>query len=712
LVLRQQEANRILRNLEVQTNNKMSDCDFDCASATESSSHNDDDQLLPFALVDEPRPTRKQDDDDDDDENAAVPSRAAAAPPTAGRPSSFAFGKVLHDPQQQHGPSKKSSSCSSLFFNGQASSQLSSCSSSLPPQMVTSSILSSPTTVNDGGGETSSSHHHHSSSSHFGNSASSILLRSSSLSSVNDNRFSSHYLDAAASLLLPHHHNHNGGSSDADSNITNFMHAQSDMAFSHLLSQAESSSSSNPNMAAPIAAHHHHTAAVRPFSGGASTTAAYLPPLLEEASYNAAATSTSGSSVLSSSYFTLPDAYSFHPEPSLQQEQQAQQRGCMTTNDATLDHKNIQNQQCGGGNWLSRNLLSLSPDVVAPSDPLSTLQQQQQAQQQLEQTIVPEASDASILREHKRHQYRLRQQQQQSSQEGNTCSRGNAAAAGGGPSQRGLASLAGATARMTGELSFEVSIDLVVPNCTVADVMDIVGNPDMLHLWCDAVSSLIITSISEGAQDAPSRRRRIHSATTTAFTEQGDNDAPQRPQQKDSYREYHGEWIEATTSQLMTPVNALSCIYSTSRMLRTAMGFPTYGKITMFVERHRGHVGLTMGPLPGGYEILHRINVETVTGVDRRIRMTDQVRLQTNNLDSASPCAIAAANATFCGLFSVFERCFLPTPEDYMDQVLNSMARLRFLVENGEETDCIMSHFHHPLQENGGNAMTAPLLTA
>jgi hypothetical protein len=683
----------------------MSDREFDCATATESSSHDDD--QLPFALTEE-RPAKIE-----EYYNAAVPSRAADAGAASG------FGKeVVHDSSQQHGlmlstthstPSKKpSSSCSGMLFlnHGQGASQLSACSSSSsssrgPPQMVTSSILSSPSTTVD----SSTSCHHlcqSSSSSHiFGNTTSSSILLPLSSSSpsvvVEDDEsccFSSHYLDAAASLLLPHN---NGGSIlarasfstttssaaqvDADntnisssSSSSGLMHARShDVSFSQLLlhqqaaaSWSSSPSSSNPNVT---------DKAARPFSGGASTIsmAHHLPPLLEEASYIEAVTTSSCSRdvLSSSSYFTLPDAHSssYHHESATSLQQHEQQR---------QQHQNDAQEE------------------------------------QLQQTIVPEASDASILREHKRHQYRLRQHR-------NTFC--GVAATGGGPCRgRALASLAGATARMTGDLSFDVSIDLVVPNCTVADVVDIVGNPDMLHLWCDAVSSLVITSMSEGAQDAgANRRRRINVRSDTTMTpvvEPVGNDARHPRQEQELHREYHGEWIEATTAQLILPVNnSLSCIYSTSRMLLTAMGFPTYGKITMFVERHRGHVGLTMGPLPGGYEVLHCIQVETISGVDRRIRMTDHVRLQTIDFDSARTGAShSEANVNFCGLFSVFERCFLPTPEDYMDQVLNSMARLRFLVENGEqETDRTMSHFHRlhgePLiQENGDNAMTAPLL--
>ena len=209
--------------------------------------------------------------------------------------------------------------------------------------------------------------------------------------------------------------------------------------------------------------------------------------------------------------------------------------------------------------------------------------------------------------------------------------------------ERRLASLAGATASLTGDSAFRVSVDLVA---TVGDVMEVIGNPDFLRLWCDPVTAILVTKSSEGAQ-----------------TEQNRRDPPNR--------EYDGAWVEATTPQLISPNNT-SCVYRTTRTLSAAMGFPTYGKITMFVERTRGQVGLTIGPFVGGIEVSHKIKVEDVGG--QKVRLIDQVRLQRD----------AGEEPVFCGIFDALEKCFLPTVDDYMDQVLSSMARLRFLVENGE----------------------------
>lgn len=56
-----------------------------------------------------------------------------------------------------------------------------------------------------------------------------------------------------------------------------------------------------------------------------------------------------------------------------------------------------------------------------------------------------------------------------------------------------------------GENVFEVTMQ-VDPPCTVRDVLDVVGNPDLLRLWCAPIRALVITKSSEGARSATNRR--------------------------------------------------------------------------------------------------------------------------------------------------------------------------------------------------------------
>ncbi len=52
--------------------------------------------------------------------------------------------------------------------------------------------------------------------------------------------------------------------------------------------------------------------------------------------------------------------------------------------------------------------------------------------------------------------------------------------------------------------TFEVSMSIYL-DCSMQDVMDIVGNPDLLRHWCEPVRTLVVTRSSEGARSAANR---------------------------------------------------------------------------------------------------------------------------------------------------------------------------------------------------------------
>jgi hypothetical protein len=52
--------------------------------------------------------------------------------------------------------------------------------------------------------------------------------------------------------------------------------------------------------------------------------------------------------------------------------------------------------------------------------------------------------------------------------------------------------------------TFEVSL-CVYSDSTVQDVMDVIGNPDLLRFWCESVRTLVITRSSEGSRNAANR---------------------------------------------------------------------------------------------------------------------------------------------------------------------------------------------------------------
>ena len=285
--------------------------------------------------------------------------------------------------------------------------------------------------------------------------------------------------------------------------------------------------------------------------------------------------------------------------------------------------------------------------------------------------------------------------------------------------ERGLAELVGASVHIISKDTFTVSIDVHATVATARNagtdgvvvdplnstmmnrtdtlqqqqrqqiemkenILDIIGNPDLLRLWYDAIpctsqqqQSLIIISSSEGARNA------IH-----------------RTQEQNATREYEGEWIEAICPKgfVVPPASqsksaqASSSSTSSTRLLSSIgrifinigasvagiIGCPSNsGTVSMFVERSIGQVSITLNSFPGNIQVCHRIKVMAIANGGGKIRIEDTVRLRYNDERLSSDSIFSCCDAIW--------ECFLPSLDDYVDQVLSSMARLRFLIENGEE---------------------------
>jgi hypothetical protein len=222
----------------------------------------------------------------------------------------------------------------------------------------------------------------------------------------------------------------------------------------------------------------------------------------------------------------------------------------------------------------------------------------------------------------------------------------------------------GVRARQLDTTSFEVSVDLA-SFCAVKDVIRIVGNPSLLCLWCESIQSLVITSSSEGVRDTVNQ----HRPSANGFSERA---------------EYEGEWIEAAATELRSPPSMSGCVYRTRKALWNSVGFPSYGKISMFVERQRGRVGLTVGPFAGDVMVSHTITALEDPG-QNKLTIVDRVTLARDT----------SSSELLCGLLECLESCFLPSLKGYMDQVVSSMTRLRVLVESGERR-----HYEDPRESS------------
>ncbi len=219
------------------------------------------------------------------------------------------------------------------------------------------------------------------------------------------------------------------------------------------------------------------------------------------------------------------------------------------------------------------------------------------------------------------------------------------------PSEAALArARTGVRSFLGNDQSFEVSTEVSGP-CSVQSVMNVIGNPELLRVWCDPIHNLVVTSTSDGSGGSMTPR--------------------------EDRREYEGEWIEATTTALESPPSSVGQIYSAGRAVLDVLGLASYGRITMFVERRRGHVGLTIGPFSGGMHASHHISVSESDG---GVRIVDRVRLTRDTEEASIP------SLFFCGVLDscLLRSCFMPSLNAYMDQVSTSMARLQILVASDE----------------------------
>lgn len=208
--------------------------------------------------------------------------------------------------------------------------------------------------------------------------------------------------------------------------------------------------------------------------------------------------------------------------------------------------------------------------------------------------------------------------------------------------------------------TFEVSIKVDNP-CSVSDVMEVIGNPEYLKLWCDPIQALVVVNSSVKRDEERHGRSELEGANRD--------------------REYDGEWIEATTTALDAPPCTVGCFYSAGNLILDTLGLGNYGSITMFVERSRGKVSLTIGPFAGGIHASHTINVFDKNG---QTCIVDRVRLQSEQSESS-------VASLFYGIFKACTgSCFLPPIGSYMEQVKMSMARLRVLVESGELSENVI----------------------
>jgi len=235
--------------------------------------------------------------------------------------------------------------------------------------------------------------------------------------------------------------------------------------------------------------------------------------------------------------------------------------------------------------------------------------------------------------------------------------------------------------------SFEVSL-LLGENlrCTVDDVMQVISNTDMLNIWYNPIETLIVTSNSN--IDSPFSMSLDKTGMNSEY--EGLTDPNICRDEVEMERQYEAKWIEATTSSLKSPSSSAGFILNAGQSILRSLGLKSYGRITMFIERRHGRIGMTIGPFHGGIYACHSMSVssEDPSSNGGRIRIIDRVRLTSDNEEEF----FFAGRMFGCAMGSCLGQFFFPSIAGYADQVTMNMARLRILLERNENIIRSTSH--------------------
>jgi len=221
------------------------------------------------------------------------------------------------------------------------------------------------------------------------------------------------------------------------------------------------------------------------------------------------------------------------------------------------------------------------------------------------------------------------------------------------------------------------------------DVMDIMANIELLHLWFDAVPAVFDATIKDGGENGATSSGSLNL----------------NPLEKDgmSSRQYDGQWVEISTPPLTIPSDSRlsGCVRAIRVGFRSLIGFPSRIRSMVFVERSCGRIGMTLGPYPDGFlcnsgtTAYHafsiRMNDEESSAANQRrcIVVSDEVRLQRGadeGFDGARSSFFICSIFRF--LFAFLEWALLswyrPDLVSYQSQTISSLNKLRVLVERGE----------------------------
>ncbi|KAL3768139.1 hypothetical protein ACHAW5_001280 [Stephanodiscus triporus] len=239
----------------------------------------------------------------------------------------------------------------------------------------------------------------------------------------------------------------------------------------------------------------------------------------------------------------------------------------------------------------------------------------------------------------------------------------------------------------------------------IREVMDIMANVELLHMWFDAIPAVFDSTIKDGG---------IGNSATSLSPPLNSIDGNDCAANNDNNRRYDGQWVEISTPPLQIPADSRIsvCLRAVRVSIRSLLGFPPRIRSMIFVERSCGRMGMTLGPFPDGFlcnsgtMAYHTFNVrisndeeigDAATAINNRqyVVISDEVRLQRGSVDDDFFGRTRRTNCCICYLFrfilgllewALLYRWYQPDLASYMHQSCSSLEKLRSLVERGGES--------------------------
>jgi len=226
------------------------------------------------------------------------------------------------------------------------------------------------------------------------------------------------------------------------------------------------------------------------------------------------------------------------------------------------------------------------------------------------------------------------------------------------------ADVSSVTAIRISDDSFKVEGTLHSVN--IQQAVHIVSNPDLLKVWCSPISAFVLTN--------------------DHVNNNNNNNNNNNGSSSEVRREYDAEWVEGAAAFDFPNTKVLNAYRFITSVI---FGQPTYGKVTLFIERGRAQVSITMKSYS---EITYKITFQHSDQYFNRIKVINEVKILKTS------CCVSAAPLT---------DYVLPSTSNHMGQAIASMDSLINLIQRGGDVHELSDNI---ILTNDDDRGTAPLL--